>query len=377
MATQMNAEFGFISATASYLEMNGSDISSCSTDISQTLFGIINHDNIYGLDDFDDALFTESTESLGFPSLEGSGSKIKMESILDSEDRLHLKSCHCSSEPSCSCTTVPEGYLKKFCSKETFSHVADHDTYSFFKNIQNTSSATQDREPASTQYNIAVKDIARRSKRKCSPGCSQKGRASPPEVSWASKNMVAERKRRIKVNELLMSLRALVPNISKMDKTSILADAIAYIQTLQKKVKETEADRVSSHQPNTLQCSISSANQLISRSRIESVEMGKYEKKNQAQQDFKILELDVDVTKVEGKTFLIRMYCKKEAGLILQLTRALDFLELDIISSSHMALNGYILSTVLAEVERWDLMQVNQIRKNIVEAASHFGFQAA
>ncbi|GKD93911.1 transcription factor bHLH13-like protein, partial [Tanacetum coccineum] len=57
----------------------------------------------------------------------------------------------------------------------------------------------------------------------------------------------AERQRREKLNQRFYALRAVVPNISKMDKASLLGDAITYITDLQKKLKEMESERSGSH----------------------------------------------------------------------------------------------------------------------------------
>lgn len=53
----------------------------------------------------------------------------------------------------------------------------------------------------------------------------------------------AERQRREKLNQRFYALRAVVPNISKMDKASLLGDAIAYITELQKKLRDMESER--------------------------------------------------------------------------------------------------------------------------------------
>lgn len=53
----------------------------------------------------------------------------------------------------------------------------------------------------------------------------------------------AERQRREKLNQRFYALRAVVPNISKMDKASLLGDAITYITDLQTKVRVMETEK--------------------------------------------------------------------------------------------------------------------------------------
>ncbi|PKA60025.1 Transcription factor MYC2 [Apostasia shenzhenica] len=53
----------------------------------------------------------------------------------------------------------------------------------------------------------------------------------------------AERMRREKLNQRFYSLRAVVPNVSKMDKASLLGDAISYIQDLRSKLDALEIDK--------------------------------------------------------------------------------------------------------------------------------------
>lgn len=53
----------------------------------------------------------------------------------------------------------------------------------------------------------------------------------------------AERQRREKLNQRFYALRAVVPNISKMDKASLLGDAISYINDLSMKIKVLETEK--------------------------------------------------------------------------------------------------------------------------------------
>ncbi|KAK9704906.1 hypothetical protein RND81_07G019200 [Saponaria officinalis] len=63
----------------------------------------------------------------------------------------------------------------------------------------------------------------------------------------AMNHVEAERQRREKLNQRFYALRAVVPNISKMDKASLLGDAISYITELQTKVRVLEEEKETSN----------------------------------------------------------------------------------------------------------------------------------
>ncbi|XP_010428091.1 PREDICTED: transcription factor bHLH14-like [Camelina sativa] len=52
----------------------------------------------------------------------------------------------------------------------------------------------------------------------------------------------AERQRREKLNHRFYALRAIVPNVSGMDKASLLSDAVSYIQSLKTKISDLETE---------------------------------------------------------------------------------------------------------------------------------------
>ncbi|KAG6427058.1 hypothetical protein SASPL_111297 [Salvia splendens] len=79
-----------------------------------------------------------------------------------------------------------------------------------------------------------------------SSGSSEKERTpeidgSPRKDKVPVNHQAAERKRREKLNQRFYALRSVVPNVSKMDKASLLVDAVTYINHLKSTVASLEA----------------------------------------------------------------------------------------------------------------------------------------
>lgn len=181
-----------------------------------------------------------------------------------------------------------------------------------------------------------------------------------------SKNLMSERKRRKKLNERLYSLRAIVPNISKMDKASIVSDAIDYIRDLQKQVDEIESDLVNlKPQKESAAAGDSRAHDPAHMNPVGG-------NKKKVKQEHWIVELEV--SQMEEHIYHLRIHCKKSPGVLIQLSRALEALELDIVNANLTAVDDHILNTVVVEVKNGWSMKTEELRSMALEMVPKFGF---
>ncbi|KAL0389266.1 UNVERIFIED_CONTAM: Transcription factor [Sesamum calycinum] len=84
-------------------------------------------------------------------------------------------------------------------------------------------------------------DLAKREIRPKRVGCSSLPVRSTLQ---ARDHLVAERKRREKLGQLFITLSKVVPGIKKLDKASILEDAIDYIKILEEQIRVLEIEQV-------------------------------------------------------------------------------------------------------------------------------------
>ncbi|XP_044969996.1 transcription factor BHLH6-like [Hordeum vulgare subsp. vulgare] len=190
----------------------------------------------------------------------------------------------------------------------------------------------------------------------------------------ANKNILMERDRRRKLNEKLYTLRSVVPNITKMDKASIIKDAIEYIQHLQAEERQMEAEvsalesatgadddcdgglsveQVSSAQRKKVKraLSVSSMNDaLLAAAAVASPPV-------------EVLELRV--SEVSEKVLVVSVTCSKQRDAMTKVCRVLEELRLRVITANITSVSGCLMHTLFVEVDEMDRFQM----KETVEAA--------
>ncbi|XWS30568.1 hypothetical protein CRYUN_Cryun24cG0130000 [Craigia yunnanensis] len=177
-------------------------------------------------------------------------------------------------------------------------------------------------------------------------GGDQKGK----KKGMPAKNLMAERRRRKKLNDRLYMLRSVVPKISKMDRASILGDAIDYLKELLQRIRDLHTE-LESTPPGSLMPPSTSFHPLTPTAPTLPCHV-KEELCPSSFPSSKSQPAKVEVRVREGRAVNIQMFCARRPGLLLSTMRALDNLGLDIQQAVISCFNGFALDVFRAEQYR-------------------------
>jgi len=148
----------------------------------------------------------------------------------------------------------------------------------------------------------------------------------------------AERQRREKLNQRFYALRAVVPNVSKMDKASLLGDAISYINELKSKLQNFESEQEGLHdQIEALKKELLSTKGASTTSQEQDTKMTDNKQLNQP-----LIDLEIDV-KIIGWDAMIRINSNKKNHPAARLMATLMELDLDITHASVSVVNDLMI----------------------------------
>ncbi|RYR79255.1 hypothetical protein Ahy_A01g004084 isoform C [Arachis hypogaea] len=156
----------------------------------------------------------------------------------------------------------------------------------------------------------------------------------------------AERQRREKLNQRFYALRAVVPNVSKMDKASLLGDAISYINELKSKLQglESEKGELSKQlEDSKKELELASKNSGAAQAAPPPLPAPlDKEQRSRAGVNGKLIDLEIEV-KIIGWDAMIRIQCSKKNHPAARLMAALKDLDLEVHHASVSVVNDLMI----------------------------------
>ncbi|KAI3704599.1 hypothetical protein L1987_74824 [Smallanthus sonchifolius] len=179
----------------------------------------------------------------------------------------------------------------------------------------------------------------------------------------AQEHILAERKRREKLTQRFISLSALLPEIKKMDKATVLEDASKYIKQLQNRVKELEETLIS--EKNTIQESTTSMGNGHELEAYSFVETNSLPCDTTYNPGIKVRKL--------GSNVLVRIYCEKNSSLALKALAELERLCFTVTCNSVLPISGTAaLITIIAQMSEELVMTAKDLVNCLQLSLSNF-----
>ncbi|KAG8049358.1 hypothetical protein GUJ93_ZPchr0009g1144 [Zizania palustris] len=198
-----------------------------------------------------------------------------------------------------------------------------------------------------------------------SPAVGKKGSSSgsaPTAVSSGyvqQDHIIAERRRREKINQRFIELSTVIPGLKKMDKATILGDAVKYVRELQEKVKTLEDDGGGRRPAVVL---------VSSNPRAQKSSMS--EEGSTTTTTSRLPEIEA---RLSEKSVLLRIHCGNARGMLVRVLAEVEDLRLAITHTSVMPFPAStVIITITAKVEEGFNATVEEIIRRLSSALHQF-----
>ncbi|XP_073270823.1 transcription factor bHLH18-like [Primulina huaijiensis] len=185
-------------------------------------------------------------------------------------------------------------------------------------------------------------------------------------LTQAQDHILAERRRREKLSQRFIALSALVPGLKKMDKASVLGDAIKYMKQLQEKVKFLE-DK-DKKKPSESVVYVKKYVHYTNSADEDSTSDERFSNGpmiSESLPEIKVRFCDKDI--------LISIHCEKRKGLLEKTVAEIEKLHLSVVSSSLISFGDSALDvTILAQKDEEFTMTMKELVNNLCSAVKPF-----
>ncbi|WCJ18125.1 basic helix-loop-helix (bHLH) DNA-binding superfamily protein [Euphorbia peplus] len=185
----------------------------------------------------------------------------------------------------------------------------------------------------------------------CQGGNKRMSTNDSAKFSQSQDHIMAERKRREKLSQRFIALSAIVPGLKKMDKASVLGDAIKYLKQLQEKVKILEEET----KKKTMECAVIVKKSQLFYSDGDHVSEGPF-----------VEPLPEIEARICEKNVLIRIHCEKRKGVLEKTVAEIEKLNLSVINTSVLTFGCSALDvTIIAQVGNEFSMSLKDLVMNL------------
>ncbi|KAK2656707.1 hypothetical protein Ddye_009759 [Dipteronia dyeriana] len=174
--------------------------------------------------------------------------------------------------------------------------------------------------------------------------------------SHAQEHVIAERKRREKLNQLFISLSTILPGLKKMDKASIIGNAIKHLKQLQERVKMLEEQEAKM------------TNIIVKKTHICSTDDETSSSNEIFDQDQYLPEIEARVW--DRNAIIISIHCeKKNKGCIASILKEIENHHLSVVNSNVLPFgNSTLYITVVAQKNVESSTPMKDLVKNLKQA---------
>ncbi|XP_009630109.1 transcription factor bHLH18-like [Nicotiana tomentosiformis] len=168
-------------------------------------------------------------------------------------------------------------------------------------------------------------------------------------------HIIAERKRREKLSQRFVTLSAILPGLKKVDKASILEQAIRHVKELKEKVQQLEEEEKTRSQESVM---------FVNKSQLEEDDhsSSSSDENNHCSSG----DADIEVRFSDHKNVLIRITCERRNAFVLNIHNEIEKLHLSIVQSCMMPFGKKAIDvTVVAQTEDSFCMSLKDLVKHV------------
>lgn len=188
-------------------------------------------------------------------------------------------------------------------------------------------------------------------------------------------HIIAERKRREKLSQRFVALSAILPGLKKVDKASILEQAIKHVKDLKQKVQLLEEEKKSRSQQESVM--------FVNKSQLEMEEAdheyssSDHENNHGSSSSDGDLPADIEVRYSDNNSVLIRITCARRNAFMLNIHNEIEKLHLTIAQSCMMPFGKHAIDvTLVAQMDGSFCMTLKDLAKHVRMVTGRLMIQA-